>query len=58
MPARARGGSNAREPHRHRTCSPTWIRTQNIWVSTGAHIVNDWLRLSLSLLGAGLAIEA
>ncbi len=31
-----------------------WIVTKNIWVSTGAHIVNDWLLLSMSLLGAGL----
>lgn len=31
-----------------------WILTKNLWVSTGAHIVNDWLLLSLALLGAGL----
>ncbi len=31
-----------------------WIMTKNIWVSTGAHIVNDWLLLTMSLLGAGL----
>ena len=31
-----------------------WILTKNIWVSTGAHIVNDWLLFSMSLLGAGL----
>jgi len=31
-----------------------WILTKNIWVSTGAHIVNDWLLFTLSLLGAGL----
>jgi len=35
-----------------------WILTKNIWVSTGAHIVNDWLLFSLSLLGAGLASKA
>jgi len=29
------------------------ILTKNIRVSTGAHIVNDWLLFSLSLLGAG-----
>jgi hypothetical protein len=32
-----------------------WILTKNLWVSTGAHIVNDWLLFSMSLLGAGLA---
>lgn len=31
-----------------------WILTKNIWVPTGAHVINDWLLLSLSLLGAGL----
>jgi len=31
-----------------------WIMTKNIWVSTGAHIVNDWLLFAVSLLGAGL----
>jgi membrane protease YdiL (CAAX protease family) len=31
-----------------------WILTKNIWVSTGAHIVNDWLLFTLSLVGAGL----
>jgi hypothetical protein len=29
-----------------------WIMTKNIWVSTGAHIVNDWLLFSMTLLGA------
>jgi membrane protease YdiL (CAAX protease family) len=32
-----------------------WIMTKNIWVSTGAHIVNDWSLFGLALLGAGLA---
>jgi membrane protease YdiL (CAAX protease family) len=32
-----------------------WIKTKNIWVSTGAHIVNDWLLFTMTLLGAGLA---
>jgi membrane protease YdiL (CAAX protease family) len=31
-----------------------WIMTKNIWVSTGAHIVNDWLLITMTLLGAGL----
>jgi hypothetical protein len=31
-----------------------WIMTKNIWVSTGAHILNDWLLLGVGLLGAGL----
>jgi uncharacterized protein len=35
-----------------------WILTKNIWVSTGAHIINDWLLFSAALLGAGLAANA
>jgi membrane protease YdiL (CAAX protease family) len=35
-----------------------WLRTKNIWVSTGAHIINDWLLFTLALLGAGLAAKA
>jgi hypothetical protein len=31
-----------------------WIRTKKIWVSTGAHIINDWLLFTMSLLGASL----
>jgi membrane protease YdiL (CAAX protease family) len=31
-----------------------WIMTKNLWVSTGTHIVNDWLLFSMSLLGADL----
>lgn len=31
-----------------------WIMTKNIWVSTGAHIVNDWLLFTMSLLGTSL----
>lgn len=30
-----------------------YIRTKNLWVSTGAHIVNDWVLLTVSLGGAG-----
>lgn len=35
-----------------------WILTKNIWVSTGAHIINDWLLFTLGLLGASLAGKA
>nr|WP_295077575.1 CPBP family intramembrane glutamic endopeptidase [uncultured Roseateles sp.] len=35
-----------------------WILTKNIWVSTGAHIVNDWLLFGVGLLGAGLMTQA
>jgi membrane protease YdiL (CAAX protease family) len=35
-----------------------WMMTKNIWVSTGAHIINDWLLFSMSLLGAGLVGKA
>ena len=35
-----------------------WIMTKNIWVSTGAHILNDWLLFALSLLGASLVASA
>lgn len=35
-----------------------WILTKNIWVSTGAHFVNDWLLFTATLLGAGLTGEA
>jgi len=31
-----------------------WIMTKNIWVSTGTHIINDWLLFTTGLLGAGL----
>jgi membrane protease YdiL (CAAX protease family) len=34
--------------------SLAWILTRNIWVSTGAHIINDWMLFTLSLVGAGL----
>lgn len=35
-----------------------WILTKNIWVSTGAHVVNDWLLFGMTLLGAGLVGKA
>jgi membrane protease YdiL (CAAX protease family) len=31
-----------------------WILTKNIWVSTGAHVTNDWLLFLMGILGAGL----
>lgn len=31
-----------------------WILTKNIWVSTGAHIINDWTIFTFTLLGATL----
>ena len=27
-----------------------YIRTRNLWVSTGAHVLNDWLLLGVPLL--------
>lgn len=35
-----------------------WILTKNIWVSTGAHIINDWLIFGMGLLGASLMAKA
>jgi len=35
-----------------------WILTKNIWVSTGAHIINDWLLFGVGLLGASLMAQA
>jgi membrane protease YdiL (CAAX protease family) len=32
-----------------------WIMTKNLWVSTGAHIANDWFLFAMGLVGAGLA---
>ena len=32
-----------------------YIKTKNIWVSTGAHILNDWTSFALTLLTARLA---
>lgn len=30
-----------------------WIMTKNLWVSTGAHIINDWTLFGMGLLGGG-----
>jgi hypothetical protein len=35
-----------------------WIMTKNMWVSTGAHIVNDWLLFLMGLLGSSLVGKA
>ena len=34
------------------------IKTRNIRVSTGAHIINDWLLFAMAILGAALAVKA
>lgn len=34
-----------------------WIMTKNLWVSTGAHVLNDWLLMAMGLLGAMLASQ-
>jgi membrane protease YdiL (CAAX protease family) len=31
-----------------------WILTKNIWVSTGAHIINDWSLFGIGMLSVGL----
>jgi uncharacterized protein len=31
-----------------------YIRSKNIWVSTGAHILNDWTLFTMNLLGQGM----
>lgn len=31
-----------------------YIKTKNLWVSAGAHIINDWTTFTLSLVGAGM----
>lgn len=33
-----------------------YIKTKNLWVSAGAHIINDWATFGLALLGASRAI--
>jgi membrane protease YdiL (CAAX protease family) len=32
--------------------SLAYLRTKNIWVSTGAHVLNDWILFGVALLGA------
>jgi uncharacterized protein len=31
-----------------------WILTKNLWVSTGAHVINDWLLFTMTLVGASV----
>ncbi|WP_327149822.1 CPBP family intramembrane glutamic endopeptidase [Nocardia sp. NBC_01329] len=38
--------------------STAYLWTKNIWVSTGAHIVNDWILFGLALLVAGSGAAA
>jgi membrane protease YdiL (CAAX protease family) len=35
-----------------------YIMTKNLWVSTGAHVLNDWIIFSVSLLGTSMADSA
>lgn len=32
-----------------------YIKTKNLWVSAGAHIINDWATFTLALIAAGVA---
>ena len=34
-----------------------WIMTKNLWVSTGAHITNDWILFGVGLLGTVLSVK-
>jgi membrane protease YdiL (CAAX protease family) len=38
----------------------TWayVSTKNIWVSTGAHIINDWTLIGMTVFVAPLAAAA
>jgi len=35
--------------------SLAYIRTKNIWVSTGAHVINDWVIFTMVLVGASVS---
>jgi membrane protease YdiL (CAAX protease family) len=35
--------------------SLAYLKTKNIWVSTGAHVINDWILFGSGLLGATVA---
>ena len=30
-----------------------FIRTKNLWVAAGAHIINDWTFITISVISAG-----
>lgn len=34
------------------------LLTKNLWVSTGAHILNDWVLFAMGILGASMAGKA
>ncbi|MEU4314874.1 hypothetical protein [Nocardia sp. NPDC024068] len=34
----------------------SYVVTKNIWVSTGAHIVNDWALFGLGLAASGASL--
>lgn len=34
-----------------------YLKTRNLWVSTGAHIINDWSMFGLGLLGVGANVQ-
>jgi hypothetical protein len=35
-----------------------YIMTRNLWVSSGAHVLNDWTMFSASLLRASMGASA
>ncbi|PWC03468.1 CPBP family intramembrane glutamic endopeptidase [Agromyces badenianii] len=35
-----------------------FIRTKNLWVSAGAHIINDWVFITIAVIAAGAAASA
>ena len=37
--------------------SMAYIKTKNLWVSAGAHILNDWLLIVINVLGAKLILQ-
>jgi uncharacterized protein len=34
--------------------SAAYIKTKNLWVSAGAHILNDWMLIILTVIGSRL----
>lgn len=37
--------------------SLAYLKTKNIWVSTGAHVINDWTMFAIALLGIAKQVE-